>query len=363
MPKKTIAPETPEEPEQPDRDPASLGGQARAESLTPEQRKDIAQKAAIERWAKAGKLVKATHGSPDRPLRIGEIEIPCYVLADGRRVIMMTGLLGALGMSLGGGSKYSRNTGEDRLARFTNSKAIKPFITNDLQARTLPIEFVTPKGSRANGYEATVLADLCDAILAARQAGELNRQQTHIAERAEILVRGFARVGIIALVDEATGYQEKRDREALEAILNRFLRQELAAWAKRFPDEFYRHIFRLRGWPWKAIGEGSPKGPQVIAHYTKDLVYARLAPGILTQLQERMPRNDSGRPKGKLHQLFTEDVGHPALAQHLWAVIGFMRVCGTWDQLMGMLNVAYPKRGDTLAMPFMADPTVNGDNG
>jgi len=35
-----------------------------------------------------------------------------------------------------------------------------------------------------------------------------SRQQKHIAAQAEIIMRGLATVGIIALVDEATGYQD-----------------------------------------------------------------------------------------------------------------------------------------------------------
>jgi len=54
---------------------------------------------------------------------------------------------------------------------------------------------------------------LCETVLQARKDGKLQSQQMHIAEQCEILVRGFARVGIIALVDEATGYQDYRSRK------------------------------------------------------------------------------------------------------------------------------------------------------
>lgn len=82
-----------------------------------------------------------------------------------------------------------------------------------------------------------------------------------------------------------------------------------------------------------------------------------MAPGILTELERRLPIEE-GKRKGKLHQLFTEDVGHPALAQHLHALVGLMRASSSWDQFMNMVNVAFPKRGDTLKMAFMADPPV-----
>jgi hypothetical protein len=120
----------------------------------------------------------------------------------------------------------------------------------------------------------------------------------------------------------------------LQAMLDMFLRKELAAWAKRFPDEFYEHIFRLRGWPWKGRGKNPP---QVVAACTKDIVYARLAPHILEELERRNPK-EGGRRKGAHHQWLTDDVGHPALAQHLHAIITLMRVSKTWPQFKHMLG-------------------------
>jgi hypothetical protein len=128
------------------------------------------------------------------------------------------------------------------------------------------------------------------------------------------MLKGLGRLGIAGLIDEATGYQEVRDKQALQALLDTYLRKELAAWAKRFPDEFYEHIFRLRGWQWKGRGKNPP---QAVAGYTKDIVYdARLAPQILEELEKKNPV-EGGRRKAKHHQWLTEDVGHPALAQHL----------------------------------------------
>src|SRR5882724_11832862 len=260
----------------------ALGGKRRAERLSPEERKSAASTAARARWSTENEEIpRATHGSPDHPLRIGDMEIPCYVLADGRRVLQQGGVIGALNMSHGG--SYSR--GGDRLAKFAAQGRLKDFVSNELLDRTAdPIRFRTTRNTLAYGYEATILHDLCEAILAARLDGRLQKQQTHIADRAEILVRGFARVGIIALVDEATGYQEVRDRQALQAILDQFLRKTLAAWAKRFPDEFYYHIARLRGWEWKGR-KFNP--PQIVAYYTNDFVYHRLAPNLVEELDKR----------------------------------------------------------------------------
>jgi hypothetical protein len=190
------------------------GGIARAHSLTPSRRSEIARRAAQVRYS--GEIKQATHRSADHPLVIGEIKIPCYVLEDGTRVLSQRGLQTVIGMSIGGGS-----LGEQRMPRFINSLGQKGFDISALSARIrAPIQFRPPSGGRAAyGYEATILAGLCDAVLAARKQGALQSQQMHIAEQCEILVRGFARVGIIALVDEVIGYQHDRAKNALTEIL------------------------------------------------------------------------------------------------------------------------------------------------
>src|SRR5690348_7092655 len=71
------------------------GGIARAERLSPEERREIAKKAAAARWDES--VSQAVCGSPDRPLRIGDQEIQCYVLEDGTRVLSQANFLEALG--------------------------------------------------------------------------------------------------------------------------------------------------------------------------------------------------------------------------------------------------------------------------
>ena len=215
---------------------AARGGKARAAQQTPEQRKQLARQAAIARWTRPPaddspvvSVPQATFGSSDSPLRLGGMEIPCYVIPQGEnekgepkvaRVLMMGGMLKALNISLGGSS--GRLSGS-RLSRFVASKALQPFLSQELVAKVNnPILFKTPTGSTISyGYEADTLMGLCDVVLEARRAKHLNRQQEHIAEQCEILVRGWARVGLAAMIDEATGYQYYRARHDLEDILNR----------------------------------------------------------------------------------------------------------------------------------------------
>ena len=313
---------------------ASKGGKARAEKLSDAERKEIAAKAARTRWG--SDLPSATHGDPDHPLVIGDVEIPCYVLADGRRVLHQRGLVDAIGMARGS----SGGTGGDRLAKFVAGDRLKTFVSNELRAVTdNPIKFKTPTGSLAYGYEATVLADICEAVLAARKAHLLQKQQLHIAVQCEILVRGFARVGIVALVDEVTGYQYDRARRALEEILDKFIRDELGKWAKRFPDEFYREMFRLRGLDWPL----NRNPPRYVGTLTSNVVYQRLGPGILDELKSKSPKNSRGNRKSRYHQWLTDDVGHPKLQEHIASVIALMKASDDWKTFKKLLDRALPK--------------------
>ncbi len=186
------------------------------------------------------------------------------------------------------------------------------------------------------------------------RAGVLTINQLPIAEKCNILLRGFATVGIIALVDEATGYQEVRARQALEKILERYISGELGKWAKTFPDEFYKEMFRLRGWQYSPF---TVKRPQYIGHLTNDIVYARLAPGVLEELRKLEPKDDKGRRKHKLFQWLTDDIGNARLKEHLIATIALMRGSSNWKEFSRILQRSYPKLNTNLELPL--DDTEN----
>jgi hypothetical protein len=292
------------------------------------------------------KNIQASH---DGDLPLGNTVIPCAVLDDGTRVLSRIGFIQAIGRKgkAKGGRRYDQ---ESKMPVFLTAGNLKPFISQELIENSKPIPYIPKNGGVARmGYKAELLPQVCYVFIDALEAGVLKENQLHIAEQCKILVRGFAVVGITALVDEATGYQEVRDRLALREILDKFLRKEFAAWAKRFPDEFYMEMFRLRGWQWKGM---KVNRPSVVGHYTKDLVYERLLPDLLIELERLNPKDKkTGQRKHKHHQFFTEDIGHPALAQHLYAVIGLMRASSTWEQFYRMMQRAFPKRNTTMLLP------------
>lgn len=285
-------------------------------------------------------------------IRIGSVVLPCAVLQDGTHLLTQKGVFEAIGRT--GKSSGTPEGTASALPVFLRPHSLSPFISDELRTASVPVKFRLrgPKNeSNALGFRAEMLPLTCQVFIEAYNAGALNNKQVHIAEKCMSLVRGFALVGIIALIDEATGYQEIRDRKALQEILDKYLRKEYASWAKRFPDDFYQQIFRLRGWQWRGM---KPNRPGAVANYTKDLVYARLAPGVLAEL-ERINPLDSGRRAAKHHQWLTPDVGHPALQAHLYGIIAIMRGSTTWDHAKRMIQRAYPKVNTTLELPFPDD--------
>jgi hypothetical protein len=328
----------------------AAAGKARAQALSSERRREIAQRAAEARWS--GHLPQADF---EGSFWIGNTEIAAAVLRDETRIITQASFLRALGRSRSPKAGTGVLSTIDELPFFLRAEALKPFITSDLVASTKPLFYRTRSGGKGVGYNAITLKRVADVYLRFRDAavaatGRIPPRYAHMISAADAVIRGLAEVGIVALVDEATGYQEVRRRTALQDVLDAYLRRELAAWAKRFPDEFYKEIYRLRGWEWRGRRFNPP---QAVAGYTNDFVYERLAPGIREELERRMPTTESGNRKGKLHQLFTDDIGHPALAQHLHAVTVLMKASNSWGQFKTLLDKSLPKKGSTLQLPFV----------
>ena len=282
-------------------------------------------------------------GTPDKALRISglDIDINCYVLSDETRVLSQTGFANALNVSRRGMHKIEATRG---IPRFLSSRSFLPLISKDLiNALNSPIVFQNPVGGRSiHGYPATILPEICELVMMAKHTGRLTLSQENLAHRCEVLLMGLARVGILGLVDEVTGYQSLRVHNSLRKIIEKFVAEELQPWTKTFPEEFYREIFRLRGWPWAP----KMKNPSVIGHYTNDIVYARLAPGVLNELKTLNPTNTSGNRLNKHHQWLNPEIGHPKLKEHLHAVIAIMKLSHDWAQFQTMLANAFPKFND-----------------
>lgn len=329
--------------------PQSKGGIARAKALTTEQRKQIARTAARARWE--GELPVATH---EGNFPLGSAMISCAVLASGTRVITQATFLRAIGRSRSpkAGTGVFATVGD--LPFFLQAEALKPFISEDLSMSTTPIFYRSLKGGRGVGYDARLLPQVAEVYLRFRDAmvaerGKVPSKYVHIVSAADILIRALASVGIIALVDEATGFQRDRARDALARILEQFIAKELRPWIHTFPEEFYDHLFRLRDLSYPRDGVQRPK---YFGHLTNDIVYRRLAPGVLEELKRITPRKPDGTLKHHLHRRLSDEMGHPKLREHLASVVTLMKISNTYGQFVELLDRVHPRYGDTGMLPF-----------
>ncbi|MCA2999345.1 MAG: P63C domain-containing protein [Rhodocyclaceae bacterium] len=325
------------------------GGVARAKLLSEEERKAIAKKAAAARWENS--TPQATH---EGEFKIGDASILAAVLPGGRRVLTQATFLRALGRSRSPKGGTGVLSTVDGVPFFLQAEVLKPFINSELAASTAPVFYREKNGKKAVGYVAELLPAVAEVYLQMRdslfqQGKPIPSQYSHIIRACDATMRGLARVGIVALVDEATGYQEVRDRQALQQILDTYLTAEKAKWAKTFPDEFYKRLFAVRGLPYDPT---SSKRPGFIGKDTNDIVYDRLAPGILKKLHELNPKTDKGHRSSKHHQFFTKDYGLPELQDHVKNVMFLMKSAGNgnFKQFKVMLDRAAPRQGSTLTL-------------
>jgi hypothetical protein len=313
----------------------SQGGLARAAALSPDARREIAQAAAEARWGNS--LPQATHSGE---LIIGGRKIACAVLRNGKRVLTQETFLTAIGRA----AKAKAGTGSlklvDGLPPFLVAESLKPFISDELMQSTTPIVFRTVKGGRAFGYDAMLLPMVCEVYVNARDENKLLKGQEHIAAACYILMKGLARVGIIALIDEATGYQEQRAKDELARILETYVLEEYRPWTRTFPEEFFKQIYRVHGWPYKP---GNAKRTPFIGHLINKYVYGELPSGVLDELRRLNPVTDHGYRKRKHFQYLTADTGNEHLDRQIMTIITLMRISDTKEELERHFAKAFGK--------------------
>lgn len=274
----------------------------------------------------------------------GELElhgyiIPCYVTDKGVRVISSRRMQVALGVTPETTTSGGQVPGK-RLDRFFNQKSLKPVFKDQKDSSIWTPIRLKWQGKTIVGYNAEILPEICEAMLTARREGLLKgKRQRIIAKQCEILLSGFARIGLIALIDEVTGFQDDRTKDALTKILEQYLAKELQKWVKTFPNEYYKEMFKLRGWPYN---ENSTKRAPLVGKITNDIVYDRLAPVVREELEKRNPRLPSGHRRHKQFQYLSTNFGHPRLREHLASVVTLMKVASTWRKFKEMLNRALP---------------------
>jgi hypothetical protein len=298
------------------------GGLARAKTLPSARRSEIAREAAEARW------------SPNMPQALveGEIEfagrrnIACAVLDTKLRVLTQETFLTTLGRA----GKAKGGQGSERMMRvgglppFLAAENLTPFISDELRIAATPVVFRTKRGNRAYGYDARLLPLVCEVYLLARdehlramkkaqerrEHGEpieaksvLLSSQERIVQTCDMLMRSMAKEHIVTLVDRATGYTDQEVRDEITKILEQYIAPHLMPWTLRFPDEFFKQVYRIHGWPYMP---GNRKMPQYVGKFINKYVYEVLPPGVLEKLQELNPVTEKGHRLIQNHRFLTD---------------------------------------------------------
>lgn len=339
------------------------GGKARMASLTPEQRRENARKARAARQDDLAEVICKRD-----VLRLGGLQLPCAVVKEKNsnepvRVVAEHGIVAVVygsASAVSGTAKRLRKKelqdGQAETPLFLADLALKPFISIHNLEQAAAKRIAWRDGSRVvYGYDVRILTAACRVWCDAADAGVLTASQTKKALRAKAVLAAVADVGIIAMIDEATGYQAVRPQTALAEIFEAFITEKIRPWVKRFPDKFYLELSRLTNTPLPQFHLG--RKPWSFIDYTNDIVYARLAPHLLEEL------DNAGKKLGKTkytkkHQLLSDDVGHPKLQEHFRVVIAIMALSETEQDFFQKLDIVLPKFIDPPAVDTSLLPTI-----
>lgn len=334
-----------------DDSPQSKGGKARANNLSSLERKEIATSGALARWTKA-KATLPRDGEIQVPLAthqgkmaLGGLELDCYVLEDGRRVFHKRGMAKALGMKSGGGNVF---------LRAMQRKGLGSELSLELQEKIEnPINFKPMTLDLGHGYEASVLVDICKAIIRAGEAGKLTSQQLGLASQAHIIIQALAKIGVVALIDEATGYQVERSPTALRILVQQYIEAEKREWEKQFPDDYYNELNRIYGsqrLTKTSSGAVIQNRPQHFANFTRSYIYHPLENGaVLEELDRVNPKLGlTGTRRARFHQHLTEGYGIEKLKRQVQEVLTLMAVSDTVSQFKRLFQKRFPQAGTQL---------------
>jgi len=322
----------------------ALGGMARAAKLTPGERSAIARKGALARKAQRDnppprpqpldpELPYATHQGQ---MAIGELMLDCYVLADGRRVFHKRGMAKALGLKSEGGNAFMKTM---------QGKGIGSALPAALRDKiNSPINFKPLVGDTGHGYEADMLAEVAKALISAAERGEtFTKAQQPLVAQAKILMNAFAKVGVVALIDEATGYQQIRDPGALRLLVQQYIAAEKREWEKQFPDSYYDELNRIyssKKLTTTSKGAVIQNRPQHFAKFTRTYVYEPLENGaVLEELDRVNPKIEGkGTRKARFHQHLSLGYGIEKLKRQVQAVEILMSVADNVAQFKKLFH-------------------------
>jgi hypothetical protein len=168
---------------------------------------------------------------------IGDAVLECHVLEDEQRIFSRRDFLHALNL------RFDPKEERKMVQLFLDRINFVSIIGDQTLYKALndPIKF--KKGNFvAYGYPAELLAEVCNAMLALAENRMLpvDFEIKETAKQSRKLLKALANVGVVALIDEATGYQDYRAKNALQTILDQFLKKSTPPGPKGFRMNFIK---------------------------------------------------------------------------------------------------------------------------
>ncbi len=287
------------------------------------------KKANQERWNPT--IPRATH---EGVIFIGDQALECDVLPDGRRILRHRTFSRAMGKGKSSGEDMERAK-TLKIPVFVCANNLTPYLGKEILERGGQIIYRGKNGRKLIGYEANLLTEACKVYVKADDENALQPKQISIANVCRSILYSLASVGIVALIDEATGYQEARALDELQKILDKYISEELRAWTQKFPNEFFKQVYRLHGWEYPKVRKNHP---QYVGQLINKYVYERLPPGVLEELKSRNPPNENGNRKYRYHQFLTESIGDKNLNNQIVQVVTLMKVSENMDEFNELMD-------------------------
>lgn len=312
---------------------------------------DIKQKEVVERnkeFLSLDYLVKLPRAVvKEKPLVLGDTIIQCCVLNDGTRVIKDKDLFNAIDRTRKG---ETRIEGFDAIIGAKNLAQAYTDLYGEDKSPINRMEVAEYRGTIGLWYDANALPIVCDLYLEVENNNTITSGQKHVLEKCKILLRSLAKVGIIALIDEATNYQDMRGKDELQLLLSKFITEELQNYSNEFPAEYFEQLFRIYGLPYDPT---TNKRPRFFAKFNLKYVYEMLAPNAVEELNKLNPPiyNTNTNRSDRKHRMFrnlTED-GIKELREHLKQLIIVMKFSKDKKDFDDKFNIAFSDKIETLS--------------
>jgi hypothetical protein len=282
-------------------------------------------------------IYEATHRGY---LKIGDKDLPCAVLENGKRIISHTGLFQAFDRPSHGAKRV------DGLPSVVSANNFLEFITPEFEEKAEVIYYKHTNGRTAKGFDAELIPLICELYLDANQHGKLYASQIKLAERALIIIRALSKVGITALIDEATGYQYDRQRQELQILLEAYIAKDLMEWTKRFPNDYYEEIYRLHTWD---FNPNKSNRPQYIGFFTNKYIYDFFPEEVIKEIKKKNPViANKGYRKNKLFQYLTTGIGIKQLDDHMSRLTTVMRLSNDLQEFKSNFYKGFKREIDNM---------------